>query len=73
MVDIKKLPELNPECFTFENYEACWWGLLDLDFSDSLTVSNVMPFFCNGVQIRRLFFQKYNSYIKKSFQMMEII
>lgn len=42
MVDIKKLPELNPECFTFENHEACWWGLLDLDFSDAMTVSNVM-------------------------------
>lgn len=42
MFDIKELPELNPECFTLQNYEAGWWGLLDLDFSDSLTVSNVM-------------------------------
>ncbi len=42
MFDIDKLPQLNSECFTYENYESGWWNLLDLDFSDALEVSNVM-------------------------------
>lgn len=42
MFDITKLPELNSECFIYENYESNWWSLLDLDFSDAMEVSNVM-------------------------------
>lgn len=42
MFDITKLPELNPECFIYENYESNWWSLFNSDFSDSMEVSNVM-------------------------------
>lgn len=42
MFDIGKLPELNPGCFTYDNYESNWWSMLDLNFSDALEISNVM-------------------------------
>lgn len=42
MFDINQLPELNSECFTYENYESGWWIVLDLDYLDALELTNVM-------------------------------
>lgn len=59
MFDIKKLPELNSECFTYENHEFNWWSILDLDFSDAMEVSNVMHYvkryavgYCESIKVR---------------------
>lgn len=39
---LDNLKKLNSECFTYENYESNWWGLLDMDFMTALDVINVM-------------------------------
>ena len=39
---LKELPELNSECFIYENYESNWWSLLDLDYAEAMDVERVM-------------------------------
>lgn len=36
------LPELNPECFIYDNWEANWWNLLDIDYGDAVDIKVIM-------------------------------
>ena len=42
MINLSKLEEMNPEVFTYSNYDGCWWTALDLSYALSLNQAHVM-------------------------------
>lgn len=39
---LELLEQLNSECFRYDNWEANWWGALDLDYSKACDDKEIM-------------------------------